>query len=180
GLASGIFVSGSKWGPAIAAQLGAFLIGGNGWRTMFWVLGLAGSFWVLPWLLLSKDPSDVQAGRQEELEHVPLLELLRTRAMWGTLIGTFCYNYFLFFSLTWLPAYFVESRHLSLESMGGYTFFSFAGTAVVAILAGFAADVLIRRGGDPVNVRRWFAVAGLALASTEIIVAMSDSTVVAV
>jgi ACS family D-galactonate transporter-like MFS transporter len=183
GLATGIFVSGSKWGPAIAAQAGAWLIVHYGWRSMFLVMGLVGSVWVIPWLLLSRENTLPQqqtaqgGGRQPD---VPLVDLLRTRAMWATLIGTFSYNYFLFFALTWLPAYFVERRHLSLDSMGVYTFFSFAGTAVVAILAGFAADVLIRRGGNAVNVRRWFAVAGLALASTEIIGALSDSTNVAV
>jgi len=186
GLATGIFVSGSKWGPAIAAQAGAWLIVHYGWRSMFLVMGLVGSVWVIPWLLLSRESEPPQAAMDARKKQparqpdVPLLDLLRTRAMWATLIGTFSYNYFLFFALTWLQAYFVERRHLSLDSMGVYTFFSFAGTAVVAILAGFAADMLIRRGGDPVNVRRWFAVAGLALASTEIIGAMSDSTSVAV
>jgi MFS family permease len=184
GLATGIFVSGSKWGPAIAAQMGAWLIVHYGWRTMFWVMGLVGSVWVIPWLLLSREdkPAPQAAATSMAIKQpdIPLLDLLRTRAMWGTLIGTFSYNYFLFFALTWLPAYFVERRHLSLDSMGIYTFFSFAGTAIVAVLAGSAADALIRRGGDPVNVRRWFAVAGLGLASTEIIGAMSESTDVAV
>ena len=67
---------------------------------------------------------------------MPFAALFRTGAMWGTLIGDFCYNYFLFYSLTWLPAYFVERRHMSLDKMGVYTMFSFAGTAIVAILAG--------------------------------------------
>ena len=105
---------------------------------------------------------------------------MKTPQMWGTLIGTFCYNYFLFYSLTWLPAYFVESRQLSLNSIGVYSFFSFAGSATVAILAGWGADGLIRRGLDAVHVRRWFTVAGLICASTEVIGAMSSSNGVAI
>jgi sugar phosphate permease len=67
--------------------------------------------------------------------------------------------------MTWMPAYFVERRHLSLSDMGLYTFFSFGGMAAVAALGGWAADVLIARGRDPVSVRRAFTIAGFLIAS---------------
>jgi MFS transporter, ACS family, D-galactonate transporter len=182
GLAAGIFVSGSKWGPAIASPLATWLILGYGWRTMFFLLGAGGLVWVIPWIVLAgADPPDsrrLQAVTQRSKP--PFGALFRTRAMWATLIGTFCYNYFLFFSLTWLPAYLVESRNLTLTSMSVYTMFSFAGTGTVAILAGAAADWLIRRGASAVNTRRWFTIAGLLAASTEVFGAMSESTDVAI
>jgi MFS family permease len=53
GLAAGIFVSGSKWGPAIASPLATWLILGYGWRTMFFLLGLGGLVWVIPWIILA-------------------------------------------------------------------------------------------------------------------------------
>ena len=40
--------------------------------------------------------------------------------IWGTIVGTFCYMYFVYFCMTWMPAYFVERRHLSLGDMGLY------------------------------------------------------------
>jgi len=63
--------------------------------------------------------------------------------------------------------------------MGLYTFFSFSGMAVVAALAGWAADRMIARGGDPVRVRKGFTIAGFIVASTEVFGAMSDSVPVA-
>jgi MFS transporter, ACS family, D-galactonate transporter len=182
GLAAGIFVSGSKWGPAIASPLATWLILGYGWRTMFFLLGLGGLVWVIPWMLLAgaDQPGKREIGRSQSAAEPPFGALFRTRAMWATLIGTFCYNYFLFFSLTWLPAYLVESRNLTLSSMSVYTMFSFAGTGTVAILAGAAADWLIRRGASAINTRRWFTIAGLLAASTEVFGAMSDSTDVAI
>jgi len=179
GLAAGIFVSGSKWGPAIASPLATWLILGYGWRTMFFLLGAGGLVWVIPWLLLAgaDSPRKQEAGGSQSTAKP---SLFRTRAMWATLIGTFCYNYFLFFSLTWMPAYLVESRNLTLTSMSIYTMFSFAGTGTVAILAGAAADWMIRRGASALNTRRWFTIAGLLAASTEIFGAMSESTSVAV
>jgi MFS family permease len=182
GLAAGIFVSGSKWGPAIASPLATWLILGYGWRSMFFLLGVGGLVWVIPWILLAEDDRlDTQRLRAVlQRDRLSFGALFRTRAMWATVIGTFCYNYFLFFSLTWLPAYLVESRNLTLTSMSIYTMFSFAGTGVVAILAGAAADWMIRRGASALNTRRWFTIAGLLAASTEVFGAMSASTSVAV
>jgi MFS family permease len=99
--------------------------------------------------------------------------------IWGTIIGTFCYMYFVYFCMTWMPAYFVERRHLSLTSMGLYTFFSFAGMAIVAALGGWAADRMIARGGNPVRVRKAFTIAGFLMASTEVIGALAHSVDVA-
>jgi ACS family D-galactonate transporter-like MFS transporter len=78
-----------------------------------------------------------------------------------------------------MPAYFVEQRHLSLSKMGLYTFFSFGGMAAMAALAGWAADLMIARGGNPVTVRKWFTIAGFAVACTELIGAQSSSVNVA-
>ena len=178
GLATGIFVSGSKWGPAIASLVATRLIANYGWRQMFLILGAGGALWLVPWLLFSKESPN--GNNSKPTAEIPLAYLMKTPQMWGILIGTFCYNYFLFYSLTWLPAYFVESRQLSLNSMGIYSFFSFAGSAIVAILAGWAADGMIRQGFDAVDVRRWFTIAGLVLASTEVIGAMSASNKLAI
>ncbi|HJT89884.1 MAG TPA: MFS transporter [Bryobacteraceae bacterium] len=179
GLAAAIFVGGSKWGPALAAPLSAWLITQYGWRSMFRVLGLGGLLWLDPWILLGNE-GDTPPRRRAAAPEWPLGAIFRSRIVWGTLIGTFCYNYFLFFSITWLPAYFVERRHLSLTSMGIYTMISFAGTGIVAIVAGAAADWMIARGADAAATRRWFTIAGLLAASTELIGALAQSNQVAV
>ncbi len=178
GLAAGVFVSATKWGPAIGAPLAAQLIGRFGWPAMFRALGIGGLAWLVPWALWASDGERRLSSQKSQASGAGFASvpaLLRSRIVWGTLIGTFCYNYFLFFSITWLPAYFVERRHLSLDSMGFYTMFSFAGTAIVAILAGAAADWLIRHGADAAATRRWFTIAGLLGASTEVLGALAQS-----
>jgi MFS family permease len=121
-------------------------------------------------------PSHEVVAASKESARDGFLSLFASPMMWGTLIGTFAYNYFVFFAMSWLPAYFVEQRHLSLSSMGIYTGFSFAGTAAVAILAGLAADRIIERGADAVATRRAFTIAGLLIASTVVFGAWSEST----
>jgi MFS family permease len=183
GLAIGVYLLGTKIGPAMGGPLAVFLVAAFNWRLMFAILGLGGMIWLVFWLLLV--PNDdraiekkVLAGRGDAA-HVPFRRVVASPAMWGILIGTFCYNYFWYFCLTWLPAYFVEQRNLSLKSMGIYIMFSFVGQGVVLTLAGWVSDRLIAAGRDPVKVRKRFIIAGMVLASTEIIGAVSGSRPVA-
>ena len=183
GLAVGVFMSGTKFGPAIAAPVAAWLIAAYGWRPMFVVLGLGCLVWLVPWLLLVRDNDrrieQTEATRSAAPTRMPFARVIASPVIWGTVIGTFCYMYFVYFCMTWMPAYFVERRHLSLTSMGWYTFFSFSGMAAMAAFAGWVADRLIARGGNAVRVRKAFTIAGFLMASTEVIGGLSDSVSVA-
>ena len=181
GLATGLYFSGTKIGTALGIPMAAILVGRFGWRWMFAILGLGGLAWVIAWIAF--------ANRDEGQRQTPapvvepagsgLAALLKTRTSWGILLGTFAYNYFIYFSLTWLPAYLVEYRKLSLHAMSVFSLFGFGGIAVVATGAGWLADLTIRRGGNPVRVRRVFTILGLSVASTEILGALSHSQFVA-
>jgi ACS family D-galactonate transporter-like MFS transporter len=176
GLAMGIYMAGTKIGPAIGAPIAAFLIAAYGWRAMFYMTGLVSMIWLVPWLLLVRnDKPQPVAARAAAMPDVPFLQVLKGRAIWGIVIGTFCYSCYLYFCITWLPAYFKERRNLSLELMGLYTMFSFGGMALTTIASGWAADRLIARGGDPVTVRKGFTIAGLLLAATEVFGAVAAS-----
>ena len=96
--------------------------------------------------------------------------------MWGTCVATFCYMYFVYFCMTWMPTYFKDRFGLSLTASGWFTFMSFGGMATVAILAGWAADRLIARGRNPVTIRKAFTIVGFVLAFSEVFGAFSHST----
>lgn len=183
GLAVGVYMAGTKIGPAIGPPLAAWLIVRYDWRMMFLILGLGGLIWLVPWIfLVSNDGQRASRRISEGAESTPirLTQLIANPVVWGTVIVTFCYMYFVYFCITWMPAYFVEQRHLSLSKMGLYTFFSFGGMAVVAVLGGWWADSMIRRGGNPVTVRKWFTIAALGIACTELIGAHTSSVPIAV
>jgi len=181
GLAVGIYMAGTKVGAAIGVPIAAFLISAFSWRIMFVICGLAGVGWLVGWLLLVKNDSVQKAPTSSETAAATpgFVDLLTSRVTWGILLGTFSYGYFLYFCVTWLPAYFVEYRHLSLSSMGYYTLFSFGGMAAIAILSGWLADQMIRRGTDPTRTRKGFTILGFVLASTEVFGAVSSSQTVA-
>jgi MFS family permease len=178
GTAVGIYMFGTKIGPAIGAPLAAWLILKSDWRTMFAITGVAGLIWLIPWLLFASN--DWRAGARRVAQQgsdaaIPIGRLLANPVVWATLLVNFCYNYFTFYCMTWMPAYLVEQRGLSLERMGLYAFFSFAGIAIVALAAGSAADKFIRRGMDPVKVRKSFTIAGFLIASTVVLGARAQS-----
>jgi MFS family permease len=182
GLAVGLYMAAAKIGPALGAWGATLLMADYGWRVMFLILGLGGLVWLAPWLKLVKDDDralEAAQTRKAPEAGVPFARVMASPVIWGTIAGTFCYMYFVYFSMTWMPAYFVERRNLSLNEMGIYTMFSFLGMAVVATLGGWAADRLIARGGNPVRVRKAFTIAGFLVASTELIGATSDSPSVA-
>ena len=179
GLAVGLYMAAAKVGPAVGAWISAILLARYGWKVMFLALGLGCLVWLIPWMALVENDDRTIERATVSRAKVPFGPLLKSPVIWGTVIGTFCYMYFVYFCMTWMPAYFVEQRHLSLESMGLYTLFSFGGMAAVATLAGWVADRMIARGGNPVAVRKAFTIAGFLMASTEVIGAFSDSIPVA-
>lgn len=169
GFAAGILSTGGKIGPALGAPIAAWLIDHYSWTFMFLATGVVGMLWLIPWLMLTRNdlPSQADlAGNRKKASTVTLAALLKSPVIWGAMINNFCYGYFTFYCMTWMPAYLVEQRGLSLQTSGLYTFFSFIGIALVATLAGWAADRIIARGHDAVFVRKAFIIAGFIGGST--------------
>jgi ACS family D-galactonate transporter-like MFS transporter len=179
GLAIGIFMAAAKVGPAIGNYVAPLFLVAFGWQRMFIWLGLGALVCVIPWVLLVEDSDrKIEAQQRAVTKAAPVAwgVLLRSPAMWGTLVGTFGYQYFNYYCLNWMPAYFVERHGLTMKSMSYVASISYAGFAAVAIGAAWWADSRIARGGDPVNVRRRFAMAGLLLASTQLVGAFVPSS----
>lgn len=179
GLAIGLYMAAAKFGPAVGAYLATVLLLNAGWQNMFVILGLGGLVWLVPWLILvrndDRDLEKVAVRKAGPKAHVSFTQVMVSPVIWGTIVGTFCYQYFVYYCLTWLPKYFVDSRNLDLKGSGLFTTFSFTGMAVVATAAGWIADRMIDRGMNPVKVRKGFTIAGFVVASTQLIGAYSES-----
>ncbi|MDR5832306.1 MFS transporter [Caballeronia sp. LP006] len=163
GLAVGLLAMGNKFGPAFGAPLGAWIIVNYSWQAMFLATGLVGLMWLVPWLTMVRNDftSGLEVLRSNSTtQSVTLATILGSPVVWGGIITNFCYGYFTFYCMTWMPAYLVEQRHLSISRSGVFTFFSFAGIAIVAALAGWIADRLIAGGRNPILVRKVFTVTG--------------------
>ncbi|MFP6558101.1 MFS transporter [Paraburkholderia sp. B3] len=178
GLAVGLLAMGNKFGPAIGAPVAAWFIVHYSWKVMFVATGLVGLTWLLPWLLLVRSdlPSKAELKQADRsARSVTLVSILTSPVVWGGMITNFCYGYFTFYCMTWMPAYLVEQRGLSIGESGIYTFFSFAGIAIVAAVAGWAADRIIAAGGNPIRVRKAFTIAGFVGGCTVLFGAYANS-----
>ena len=183
GLAVGIYMTGTKIGPAVGIPVAAYLANSYSWQTMFLVLGAGSLLWLVPFLLLVKKTDKSAQGRAAAAAAagpnpeatITLGQALRTPLMWGIILGTYCYMYFVYYCMTWMPTYFRERHGMSIEKMSWFAFVSFGGMAAVTALAGWAADHLIARGGDPVRVRRNFTIAGFVAASLQTLSVFTDS-----
>ena len=85
---------------------------------------------------------------------VEFMRLIGNRNLLGIVLGFFCFDYFWYIMLTWLPDYLVKGRGLPIKQAGllaAITFFIFG---ITEPLGGFIADRLIRRGWNETRTRK--------------------------
>ena len=162
GLANSVVGAGQALGPALGILFGGTLVARFGWRPFFIALGLISLLWLPPWFRwMPRTPS---CGVLHMRQGPGLGEIIRQRSSWGTWIGLFCSNYFLYFLLTWLPFYLVSERHFSMDGMarvGGGTFLM---AALSCLICGRLSDRWISTGATATRVRKTFVVVGMICA----------------
>lgn len=72
-----------------------------------------------------------------------VLDLLRTRTMWGLALAEGCAVYTRYLFLTWLPSYLQTTRGLTIVRTGLFTAVPYAGAAVLGIALGRISDRLL-------------------------------------
>jgi ACS family glucarate transporter-like MFS transporter len=82
--------------------------------------------------------------------------------MRGLWLGYFCYNYAWILLYTWLPGYLAVGRKFGVREMAFFSSVPYLVGFVIALLAGAAADWLVRRGFNEARVRKSFMTAGMA------------------
>jgi MFS transporter, ACS family, D-galactonate transporter len=176
GVANGILAGNSALGPGLGLMVGGAIVARFGWRPFFVTMGLASLLWLIPWLVWMprrKPSASPATGRGAGLTEVRFLDVLKQRSMWGTCIGLFSANYYLYFLLTWLPFYLVRGRGFSIERMGNVGGFIFLLAAASALIFGKLSDRWIEAGASPTLVRKGFMVTaktgvGVFLAATAV------------
>lgn len=79
---------------------------------------------------------------------------LLDRNLLGICLGFFCFDYYWYVLVTWLPDYLVTVRHLSIVQAGFYASLVFFTFGISEPLGGWLADILIRRGWDETRTRK--------------------------
>ncbi|MCP5119829.1 MAG: MFS transporter [bacterium] len=184
GLAVGLYMTGTKIGPAVGLPLSAYLVDEYGWRMMFLLIGGISLVWLIPWVLWVKKDDVAAAPRAKQavvhaasdVQRVSVGEILSSPVMWGIIVGTFCYMYFVYYYMHWIPTYFAKVHGMAIKETGWFSGAAFAGMATVAALSGWVADMFIKRGYDAINVRKAFTIAGFVCASAQTLSLLTDSS----
>ena len=158
GFANSMIAAGLALGPSFGLLFGGTLVARYGWRPFFVVLGTVCLLWLVPWVRWM--PATSREDFSKSKDGPGLREIVRQRSAWGTCVGLFCGNYFLYSMVTWLPFYLVRERHFSMTAMAkiGGGFFLMA--ALSASLCGWLSDRWILAGGTPTRARKTFVVVG--------------------
>ena len=164
GLPTAIFDSGVRAGLAIGAPLVAWLVSRHGWRNMFMLVGFTALAWVLPWVLAFPARPDSCGDERPPAAPPPATRKTLTfnRNLLGAAAGFFCFGYYNYLLVTWLPDYLVEVRHLTLLKAGFLAAIPYAAWAVAEVAGGWASDRLVRHGWNETRVRKGMITVGFA------------------
>jgi ACS family D-galactonate transporter-like MFS transporter len=159
GLPSGIFDCGTRAGLAVGAPLTALLIVHYGWRKMFVIVGFAAIFWLIPWLLVFPSTLGGSKRREPDEARVPPQNARHwvtfNRNLVGICLGFFCFDYYWYLLVNWLPDYLVTARHMTLLRAGVYSALPYIVFGASEPLGGWIADRLVRLGWNETRTRKW-------------------------
>ena len=193
--AQGIVWLFARWGGAMTPLLVFGIFQLVSWRITFGIFGCLGAIWAVffyRWFRDNpKENPSVNAAELELLKYnhtgghgsVPWAKFAASKQVW--LLGGqyFCLSYSWYFSITWLPTYLAEGRHMdgnsaSASALAGLPLFL---GGIACLLAGFIAKPLGKMLGSTGAARRALGSGGFLLASTMIVCStLIDDTVTAI
>lgn len=184
GLPSGFFDSGTRFGLVLGGLAIPWLLVHYGWRDAFVMIGILGLVWLVPWFIafpanLAKK-AQPQAGTQLAQKPARFRLAHFDRNLLGVCLGFFCFDYFWYLMLTWLPDYFYEARHLNIIKAGIFSALPYAVFGVCQPLGGWISDRLIERGWDATRTRKGIITFGFMFGLLMIPAAFVQSAHVAV
>jgi len=155
GLPCGLFDAGTRTGLVVEGVLVPYMLTHYGWRTTFVFVGFAALIWLLPWFTITPRQlrSATEGARPARLTH-SFGALLTNRNLIGVCIGFFCFDYYWYFLVNWLPDYLVTSRGLTIVKAGIFAALPYFVFGASEPIGGWIADRLIRFGYDETRVRK--------------------------
>jgi MFS family permease len=166
GRANGTFTLGLAFGPAFGTFAGGLILARFGWRPLFISLGALSLLWLWPWLSgpardisRAHAPSAMPSASLWQIL-VGFFRILRRREAVGASLAHFCFNYSLYFLVSWVPYYLVHDRKFTIPHMAVLGGAMYVMQGVAAFAAGRGMDSWIQRGASPNRAYKSVMVAG--------------------
>ncbi|MEG1350628.1 MAG: MFS transporter, partial [Hafnia sp.] len=164
--AMGLLSAGSPLGGAVAGPIVGYLALAFGWRPAFMIICAIGIVWMLIWFFVVSDSPEKsrhvsQAERaliaQQKHEEATtdtnqqpghsLMFYMKQPIILVTAFAFFCYNYILFFFLSWFPSYLVQAHGLNIKEMSITTVIPWIVGFIGLALGGIISDKIYRITG---------------------------------
>jgi MFS family permease len=144
--AQGIYLGGMNAGAIVAPPLATLLLLRFGWRVAFLAIGGLGVVWAASWYAWHPERSfkNVPEARRMDIDW---RHLLAEPNLWAILLMYSTYGYTGYIYITWFPSYLIESRHLSIASVGILAAVPSALALVAKPLGGWWSDCATSRHG---------------------------------
>lgn len=160
--------SGIPLGTVAALLLTPAIVVAWGWPMVFYAFGALGFLWYGLWHVFATDtpeshptihPSETHFIREHmppvpKNETIPWGLLLSKAPVWAIIINHFCSNWGFYVILTWLPTYFHQALGVDISRVGVYTILPWLVMFLMANVAGWIADNLLKRGFSVTFVRK--------------------------
>ncbi|MGE7963218.1 MFS transporter [Pseudomonas sp. NPDC089918] len=181
--AIGINQAGGPLGGALAGPIVGFLALWLGWRAAFIVMAVLGLIWAVCWfrmatstpqehpkvsadeIALINAERDVPVMTAAEAPRTPVLEIIMQRSVLVTGVSLFCYNYILYFFMTWFPSYLIDAKGIDLKSMSIVTSLPWLVGTVGFLCGGMLIDYIYKRTGKQLFSRKVVLVTCLLIAA---------------
>jgi ACS family hexuronate transporter-like MFS transporter len=177
-LAQGIFNAGASIGAVISAPLVAFLYLLVGWKATFFLIGLLGIVWIIPWWFINRAAPDGHPWlTSEEKEHIlsgqkvatdattdervlSWGELLSYKESWSVILSRFFLDPVWWLFVNWLPIYLAEVFGFDIKQIGIFAWVPYVGAAAGSLLGGWYSGHLINCGWAVGKARKWAILLG--------------------
>jgi ACS family D-galactonate transporter-like MFS transporter len=156
GLPCGLFDAGTRTGLVVEGVLVPWMLLHYGWRTSFVMVGFAALLWLVPWLLVA--PARLRSPAPPPKAAAPgrgrVAAILTDRNLLGILVAFFCFDYYWYFLVNWLPDYLVTSRNLTILRAGLYAALPYFVFGASEPIGGWIADRLVKVGWSETRARK--------------------------
>lgn len=177
--ATGVWDSGSKFGPAITPPLLVAIMLLFGWRALFYITGLMGIVFIVFFWFMYHNPKEDKSLSKEEYDYIThdgsgvehritqakisWMSLFGYRSVWGMVLGYFCTIWIWNIFLVFLPLYLLKTQGISLAQLGLYASVPWIGGIVGEILGGWYTKKLLEKGNHSPMVTKRLIISGNAI-----------------
>lgn len=151
--------SGYALGTVISVLLSPPLIAYFSWPSAFYLFGAVGLVWSFCWLKFASDTPGTHLSineselnfiasnlsiRNKSFGSIPWKVIFTSKSLWAFYLNMFASGWSFFVLLSWMPDYFNEELHVSLEEVGYYSVVPYVCQGFVGPMSGVLSDYLLK------------------------------------